>query len=122
MVRDQPALEPERGAHVVFHRAAGLGERVVREPARGPGLVDRKSTRLNSSHRTISYADFRLKNNSNGEHRRAFRPRQVDAAVAELALVRSRLPSRGAAAALLAPGHDPPGASDSIQPMQPARL
>src|SRR5437879_9567733 len=36
-----------------------LGRR--QEPVRGDDLVDRKSTRLNSSHRCISYAVFCLK-------------------------------------------------------------
>src|SRR3712207_7795910 len=31
------------------------------EPCHGPGLLDRKSTRLNSSHANISYAVFCLK-------------------------------------------------------------
>src|SRR5690606_40025133 len=39
----------------------------VRHAARpaGPGTADRKSTRLNSSHVKISYADFRLKKKTN---------------------------------------------------------
>src|SRR5207248_7638190 len=48
----------------LMHRAVVLvGPRSVREQPRDRGLhfADRKSTRLNSSHRTISYAVFCLK-------------------------------------------------------------
>src|SRR5437879_11258343 len=44
------------------HQHAGLHDGVV---ARGDGLEDRKSTRLNSSHRCISYAVFCLKKKKN---------------------------------------------------------
>src|ERR1039458_10535516 len=43
------------------HRAAALGTSPER-PWRGGGFLDRKSTRLNSSHLGISYAVFCLKN------------------------------------------------------------
>src|SRR5689334_23423378 len=45
-------------------RDAAAGKRATargRPPARGDGGVDRKSTRLNSSHSSISYAVFCLK-------------------------------------------------------------
>src|SRR3712207_7417575 len=45
------------GAGVVGH----LHDAVEQLPSRGPKLVDRKSTRLNSSHANISYAVFCLK-------------------------------------------------------------
>src|SRR3712207_7152393 len=55
-------------AAVVFLGGRGAvqaGERLVLEPRRPlprrPGAVDRKSTRLNSSHANISYAVFCLK-------------------------------------------------------------
>src|SRR5690625_6703869 len=38
----------------------GIGEQVVGALARVPTFLDRKSTRLNSSHVAISYADFCL--------------------------------------------------------------
>src|SRR5207248_9486038 len=41
----------------------GLGPRLTRADDRGRVSQDRKSTRLNSSHRTISYAVFCLKKN-----------------------------------------------------------
>src|SRR2546427_1728645 len=41
-----------------------------RELARRPGLGDRKSTRLNSSHSQISYAVFCLKKKKKHEHKR----------------------------------------------------
>src|SRR6266705_5484932 len=44
-------------------RAAGPPERHVR-----PACADRKSTRLNSSHRTISYAVFCLKKKKKKQH------------------------------------------------------
>src|SRR3712207_8584289 len=48
-----------------------VGERrtllVVRELLLGPKRLDRKSTRLNSSHANISYAVFCLKKRSNAE-------------------------------------------------------
>src|SRR3712207_7845858 len=65
---EQPeAVEP--GHHHVGDDEVGsdlrdLGERV--EPVRGSRhLVDRKSTRLNSSHANISYAVFCLKKKTN---------------------------------------------------------
>src|SRR2546430_5185007 len=47
-----------RSVHVVD---AGPAARPVEEPELPGGLVDRKSTRLNSSHSQISYAVFCLK-------------------------------------------------------------
>src|SRR5256885_12085774 len=40
---------------------------VARSPAEGRGLVDRKSTRLNSSHLVISYAVFCLKKKTDAQ-------------------------------------------------------
>src|SRR5207248_8075114 len=47
----------------VMYRLDMSGQRKVLDFLTGalPNLLDRKSTRLNSSHRTISYAVFRLK-------------------------------------------------------------
>src|SRR5215211_3046870 len=39
MLGDQAVAEAESGPHVVVHVAAGLRERVVRQPPRRPGLV-----------------------------------------------------------------------------------
>src|SRR5437867_9076103 len=56
-----------RGAGNRHQRRRGGGPALPRPPGAGPGqlrqgrAVDRKSTRLNSSHRTISYAVFCLK-------------------------------------------------------------
>src|SRR5256885_3239852 len=59
-----PAAEQRRGtvARVVVQERAAAAQLVleVREP-RGCGPLDRKSTRLNSSHLVISYAVFCLK-------------------------------------------------------------
>src|SRR5207248_10050987 len=64
---------PGLGQRIFGHRASGVGleQRELRRQARGilvrrhlepvAGDGDRKSTRLNSSHRTISYAVFCLK-------------------------------------------------------------
>src|SRR3712207_7209972 len=49
----QPLLGPGDGPVVAFQRR--------RPPPRQPARVDRKSTRLNSSHAKISYAVFCLK-------------------------------------------------------------
>src|SRR5437879_10042010 len=53
-VHAEPQVHP--GAHA--HIRCDSGQQYV---ATAPGLVDRKSTRLNSSHRCISYAVFCLK-------------------------------------------------------------
>src|SRR5260221_9943562 len=56
----------------LFRSCTGLGLRVLvplagpESPARGNFLVDRKSTRLNSSHTVISYAVFCLKKKNAG--------------------------------------------------------
>src|SRR5207248_3842807 len=55
------------------------------------GEVDRKSTRLNCSHRTISYAVFCLKKKKN-EHRRAQRTTQIE----QHSVVRSSVVTRRA--------------------------
>src|SRR3712207_7688486 len=49
----------------VFHLAAAVGvELIVQKPLESLATnIDRKSTRLNSSHANISYAVFCLKNN-----------------------------------------------------------
>src|SRR5436189_4420734 len=52
----QLAVSPQESVSVTV-AGAGAGEPVVLVP----GLLDRKSTRLNSSHRCISYAVFCLK-------------------------------------------------------------
>src|SRR5438094_6074579 len=62
-------VRPRRRALARAPRKAGAGGRSRAPRARAPGAgggglsarVDRKSTRLNSSHRTISYAVFCLK-------------------------------------------------------------
>src|SRR5207248_6425613 len=68
-----PGLRPRRGDPCSRRRGAGdlrptavlVGARELLHPGRGrrarAARVDRKSTRLNSSHRTISYAVFCLK-------------------------------------------------------------
>src|SRR5207248_10559018 len=48
------------GGHVSHHAALVVGGAAPVEPAAALGGLDRKSTRLNSSHRTISYAVFCL--------------------------------------------------------------
>src|SRR3712207_8866987 len=58
------ALGVERGQPLVPHAKADRGHRpVARAPRRAAGRLDRKSTRLNSSHANISYAVFCLKKN-----------------------------------------------------------
>src|SRR5690242_20970291 len=68
--RDEPGDlgdRPHRGGRV--HRELGLLQRLDDlarhnlglDRVRGPGVLDRKSTRLNSSHMSISYAVFCLK-------------------------------------------------------------
>src|SRR2546430_10265480 len=68
---------------IYYHGSAtGAGETVerIRAAGRGAELVDRKSTRLNSSHSQISYAVFCLKKKKRGERhrlrRRAFAVRR----------------------------------------------
>src|SRR5437867_5555346 len=61
--RDRTVVEPDLG-HAVGTRHFVIHERAVEKLARGrvvDRMLDRKSTRLNSSHRTISYAVFCLK-------------------------------------------------------------
>src|SRR5688572_32335016 len=53
----EPELDPRLLLHLAHHRE--LGRLGVRDEAAGD--VDRKSTRLNSSHSQISYAVFCLK-------------------------------------------------------------
>src|SRR5689334_24054185 len=48
-------------------RAAGARRLRLRERAGGGGQQDRKSTRLNSSHSSISYAVFCLKKKTNAD-------------------------------------------------------
>src|SRR5207248_9245419 len=50
------AVAIPRGAYVTASALAGRGHRPWSGARPGAGSVDRKSTRLNSSHRTISYA------------------------------------------------------------------
>src|SRR5689334_24664903 len=59
--RDPPL--PQRAWRVTEHRAAVEALGVPEHGGHGPGhtRVDRKSTRLNSSHSSISYAVFCLK-------------------------------------------------------------
>src|SRR3712207_8024256 len=55
---------------VVAHQAGKDGKpgRIRRRPPRRPQRVDRKSTRLNSSHANISYAVFCLKKKNMTQH------------------------------------------------------
>src|SRR5207248_10083404 len=67
-----PIFHERRGADV-FHapeevRHRGLGVLRPRIAESREPRVDRKSTRLNSSHRTISYAVFCLKKKKNKQH------------------------------------------------------
>src|SRR5690348_17493351 len=51
-----------RGGEIPLTQAERLGEpRAIRDRAQIRGVLDRKSTRLNSSHPSISYAVFCLK-------------------------------------------------------------
>src|SRR5215468_11352833 len=64
--RDDPPVDRQgRGIAFAQHHAADgidpVGRRVQASHDRQPGRQDRKSTRLNSSHITISYAVFCLK-------------------------------------------------------------
>src|SRR5207244_10838801 len=61
------ALAAESNLDILLSRIADLARQVVRA-AYGAVGVDRKSTRLNSSHQIISYAVFRLKK-KNIEHK-----------------------------------------------------
>src|SRR5437762_7719787 len=58
-------LSPEESHHLIAVNRARTGDTVVAFDGRGSEwiceLTDRKSTRLNSSHRCISYAVFCLK-------------------------------------------------------------
>src|SRR3712207_7131527 len=71
----QSLLESHRANHVAaalpgWHRFQQLGLAVKHTDAGGPKqLVDRKSTRLNSSHANISYAVFCLKKKKTKAHR-----------------------------------------------------
>src|SRR5438067_6369954 len=56
-----PPHDPRRAHGVLRHRADGREPRL----AAGERLLDRKSTRLNSSHVSISYAVFCLKKKKN---------------------------------------------------------
>src|SRR5689334_23391275 len=49
-------------------REAPRGDRLVGRRAAAEGLADRKSTRLNSSHSSISYAVFCLKKKTNTQN------------------------------------------------------
>src|SRR5258707_11800637 len=51
--------------HAAPGDAADAGGRIERDGATGIGGIDRKSTRLNSSHANISYAVFCLKKKKN---------------------------------------------------------
>src|SRR2546427_4230593 len=51
-----------------------LGRGLPLHGRRGPGMADRKSTRLNSSHSQISYAVFCLKKKNTPHARRRRRP------------------------------------------------
>src|SRR5258708_29133286 len=57
-VEVHPAFTEEQLLHDLTLQIATLSEP---EPRRKPGRIDRKSTRLNSSHQIISYAVFCLK-------------------------------------------------------------
>src|SRR3712207_7508088 len=61
-----PTLRDEEApAHAEVHDEhlprREIGEKILRPPAEPEHLLDRKSTRLNSSHANISYAVFCLK-------------------------------------------------------------
>src|SRR5215203_6252263 len=56
-----PRLRPHRQPANLCLRCTKLRPPLCRYPKRSPGIVDRKSTRLNSSHANISYAVFCLK-------------------------------------------------------------
>src|SRR5688572_32099799 len=61
---------PHHAAHGYIARLLAKGHRVaiceqLADPATVRGIVDRKSTRLNSSHSQISYAVFCLKKKKN---------------------------------------------------------
>src|SRR3712207_7142762 len=65
---DRVAARAERGHHLWYsgkHHAFGGNVQVVFDPTGFPLWVDRKSTRLNSSHANISYAVFCLKKKKN---------------------------------------------------------
>src|SRR5690348_17756939 len=72
--RRDRVLDPERAVTVVVVGAAVrllVRQRPLEEPDRGGdrvAKVDRKSTRLNSSHPSISYAVFCLKKKNNAHY------------------------------------------------------
>src|SRR2546428_9563651 len=64
--RDRPL---EKGARHGYQRAPGVGGEVPHPELRAGSDLDRKSTRLNSSHDQISYAVFCLKKKKNSDTR-----------------------------------------------------
>src|SRR5437763_12977309 len=68
IVAEQHAVELVHVRLVRKHDMAGEIERAVRAPALQHAARDRKSTRLNSSHRCISYAVFCLKKKKKLRH------------------------------------------------------
>src|SRR2546430_11507555 len=62
--RELPSSAPDRARHPPRAQPAGHHEREVREDL-AVHRLDRKSTRLNSSHSQISYAVFCLKKKKN---------------------------------------------------------
>src|SRR2546427_5929372 len=72
-LRLRPAREPSSGRSVArFHRLQLLSKRIE------PGHLDRKSTRLNSSHSQISYAVFCLKKKKKQEEQPYYRVKDTD--------------------------------------------
>src|SRR2546430_13280127 len=67
---DRRGLQRPRHPRGGNHRGRDIRRRESRLAARGDGL-DRKSTRLNSSHSQISYAVFCLKKKKNKKHHTA---------------------------------------------------
>src|SRR3712207_8876921 len=57
------------GSTTVVEQATAVGGDVLAVTGSGPEEVDRKSTRLNSSHANISYAVFCLKKKKNNSKR-----------------------------------------------------